>query len=131
MNCSSKFFVFCILLTSMKLANAIDCDKVIATIDINQCAHNELQKVEKQLNETYQRVLKGLPTSDGPGTDSINPKHSLVVAQRAWVSFREADCDAVFDFWASGTIRTVQRISCMQNHAELRIRQLRQYEERR
>lgn len=122
---SSSIVVLLLCLSSPVLA--IDCNKAITTPDINQCAYAEQQKVELKLNQTYQRVLKMLSRPD----ETSNVKASLVKAQRAWVVFREADCTAIFDFWEEGTIRTVQRIGCMQEHAEFRIKQLERYEDAR
>jgi uncharacterized protein YecT (DUF1311 family) len=43
-------------------------------------------------------------------------------------SFREADCSAAYERNASGTMRTMKYISCMQAHAEQRIKELEEYE---
>jgi len=104
-----------------------DCNKALTTMDINECASIEQAKVEKKLNSTYQRALKSL---SGPGTDrahSAKMKTSLVAAQRAWIKFREADCNAQYVKHAGGTIRTVVYIGCMQQHAAQRIKDLEDY----
>ena len=104
-------------------ALALDCARAITTADTNACAHQAQQRTEAKLNQVYQALLKSLDTPDeayGPE----QPKAKLIAAQRAWVTFRERDCDAVFALYAGGTMRTVMKIGCLQNHATLRIQQL-------
>ncbi|MGO4476938.1 lysozyme inhibitor LprI family protein [Massilia sp. 2TAF26] len=93
----------------------------MSTREINECAAIEQKAVEAKLNQAYQRTLKAL---DDEGNESIETKKKLIVAQRAWVKFREADCDAVYQRNAGGTIRTVMYIGCMQTHAKERIKAL-------
>ena len=106
----------------------LDCKNVITTPDINQCAQIEFESVEKKLNETYRRVLKSLNKPDEETVSYSKIKNGLIEAQKAWVSFRQKDCDAYFTLHASGTIRTVMYIGCMQSHAEKRIKEISEYE---
>ena len=105
-----------------------DCKEVITTPDINQCAQIEFESVEKKLNETYRRVLKSLNKPDEDMVSYSGIKKGLIEAQKAWVSFRQKDCNAYFTLHASGTIRTVMYIGCMQSHAERRIKEISEYE---
>jgi uncharacterized protein YecT (DUF1311 family) len=104
----------------------VDCQKAITTPDINACAQAEFEQVEKQLNDTYRRVMQSLSKPDD-GIAYADIKKSLIEAQRAWVVFRQKDCDAYFTLYAAGTIRTVMYIGCMQGHAERRIKALEEY----
>lgn len=107
------------------MAFAIDCAKANTTPEINECAHAEQQKVEQKLNATYQAALNFLDQMDPlVKDDAVKAKAKLIEAERAWIKFREADCDAVFSLNASGTIRTVLRIGCMKSHAQSRIQDL-------
>lgn len=115
-----------LLLSAGAALAAPDCKNAMSTPDINECASIEQKAVEARLNQVYQRVLKTLDTE---GKDSAATKTKLVVAQRAWVKFREADCDAVYERHAGGTIRTVMFIGCMQSHAEQRIKALEAFAE--
>ena len=104
----------------------VDCKKAMTTLDINACAQADFELVEKKLNDTYRRVMKSLSKPD-EGLAYAEIKKGLIEAQRAWVVFREKDCDAYYTLHASGTIRTVMYIGCMQNHAEQRIKALEEY----
>ncbi len=107
---------------------ALDCTKTITTQDVNECALIDQKKVEAKLNKVYQRVLKSLDKPDVPLEPYSEMRQSLIAAQRAWVKFREADCEAVYQKYVSGTIRTVMYIGCIQSHAEKRIKELEDYE---
>jgi uncharacterized protein YecT (DUF1311 family) len=117
-----KFVLPLLLAVCATSSFALDCDKAVSTSDINECARIGQEKVEKQLNVVYQDVLK---TTAAP--DAAEERKALIAAQRAWVKFREADCKAVYQKWAGGTIRGVMYTGCMQNRAETRIKELRDY----
>lgn len=110
------FFFIALSATSATSAHALDCQNAATTPDINACAAREQKQVEVKLNQVYQRVLK---TVTAPKV-----RTQFVAAQRAWVKFREADCKAVYEQHADGTIRTVMYLGCMQNRAETRIKEL-------
>ena len=110
-------------------ALALDCNKAIATPEINECASIEQVKVEAQLNATYKSVIQKLEHPDPEFADDYSAtKKALIEAQRAWVKFREADCEATYTWHSGGTIRTVMHIGCMQAHAEQRIKELKEYD---
>jgi len=100
-------------------ARALDCANAVTTPDMNECAAREQKVVEANLNRTYQQLLKDLNDPDSAAT-----KKKLVVAQRAWVKFREADCAAVYEHYAGGTIRNLMHSGCMRGRAEQRIKEL-------
>jgi uncharacterized protein YecT (DUF1311 family) len=100
-------------------AEAPDCKNAMTTLDMNACAAADEKVVEAKLNEVYQRVLKTYGDQEHAAARS-----KLIAAQRAWVKFRETDCDAVLEKWAGGSIHTQMYIGCMQNHAERRIKDL-------
>ncbi|CAH0188474.1 hypothetical protein SRABI118_01430 [Massilia sp. Bi118] len=107
-------------------AAALDCKNAMSTPDMNECAAIELKGVEAKLNEVYRQTLK---TLDAEGKESVEAKQKLITAQRAWVKFREADCAAVYQRNAGGTIRTLMHIGCMQGHAETRMKALKEFVE--
>lgn len=112
-----------LVMSAASSAHALDCPNAVSTVDMNDCAAQEQQQVEQQLNDVYRRVLAATPTTTG-GAKPAKPKDSLVAAQRLWVKFREADCKAVLDLWSEGSIRNLQYLGCMRDHARLRIKQL-------
>jgi uncharacterized protein YecT (DUF1311 family) len=65
------------------------CGKAQTTADMNDCAGGMLTAADKDLNTTYQAVLK--KWANVPGVvDSVRK------AQRAWINYRDADVAARF-----------------------------------
>lgn len=94
------------------------------TLEINACMAAELQKVEADLNATYARVVKSLSLPDRPDLPRSAWLVKLRNAQRAWVAFREKNCDAVYELNAGGSIRNMRYLACMRRHADARAREL-------
>jgi uncharacterized protein YecT (DUF1311 family) len=97
------------------------------TVEISNCLDDELAKTEVVLNGLYGRVMRELSKPDQSLMTYSNIKKKVIDAQRAWVSFREKDCEAVYELNSSGSIRNIRYISCMRKHAEDRIRELKEY----
>jgi uncharacterized protein YecT (DUF1311 family) len=94
---------------------------------MNACAARAQQAVEAQLNARYQALMRELD-GKAPGSEADPQlKQAVVLAQRAWVQFREADCKAVYQQYSGGTIRSLMHIGCMQTHAEQRIKALAEF----
>lgn len=108
-------------------AFGLDCQKAITTPDLNACASIDQKKAEANLNKVYQRVLKTLERGDSATSSDASVRNALVAAQRAWIKFREAGCNAVHQKYADGSIRTVMYLGCMQSHAERRIKDLEEF----
>jgi uncharacterized protein YecT (DUF1311 family) len=62
------------------------CDDPQTQSDINYCAKFHFDRADSELNDVYGRLKQGY----GNYADS---KAALVAAQRAWVSFRDAECN--------------------------------------
>ncbi len=69
-----------------------ECDNAQDQATMNKCANNDFAKADKQLNAQYSEIEKRLSGDD-------DAKKLLITAQRAWVKFRDAECN----FSASGT----------------------------
>lgn len=105
----------------------IDCKKAISTADVVQCIAIELDKTEAKLNQAYQRLVKQLTQPDTAQDNYTEYRNKLLKAQRAWIKFREADCDTQYTMHKSGTIRNAIYLSCKQQRAEQKIKELNNY----
>lgn len=111
-------------------AHALDCKNATNTLDMNECAAVEQKAVESRLNGVYQRVMKEL---DKPGEDLekySEVRKKLLEAQRAWIRFRQADCDAMYAHYSGGSMRNLVYLDCMRSRAEKRIKELEEYRPR-
>jgi uncharacterized protein YecT (DUF1311 family) len=78
---------------------AAQCDDKQTTLDISQCLNAELKKADTELNRSHLQALKKLKTADA---------ERLRKAQRAWVAYRDAHCNAEFELWDAGHVALPQ-----------------------
>src|SRR5450830_1401846 len=97
------------------------CDTLNGTIEVSACAQQGFEAKDKELNRVYQTVLKQLDTyqDNGPATKKL-----LILAQRKWVEFRNADCAAVERLYQGGSVANAMYLDCMVHHTEQRIKEL-------
>jgi len=110
-------------------AFALDCKTAVTTPEVGECAAIEQRSVEAKLNVVYQRVLKSLDQPDTEVEKFSQMRSSLIAAQREWIKFRDADCQAVYTYYQAGTIRGLMFTACMKSHAENRIKDLESLEQ--
>lgn len=120
-------FVLCAAFLPALPAQALDCKNAMNTMDMNDCAAIEQKAVEVRLNEVYQRVMKELDKPDEELEKYAEVKKKLLEAQRAWVRFRQSDCDAQYAYYMGGSMRNLVYLGCMQSRAETRIKELEEY----
>lgn len=111
-------------------AAADPCATQRNTIEINQCAQQTQKDADRRLNEAYQALVKSLvPRGADDDTDYAAVRKRLVEAQRAWITFRDSDCEAKLKFWESGTIRGAVYQGCLTERTEQRIKELKAWRE--
>ena len=75
------------------------------TYDTNICLSKVQDKVDQELNQTYQSALKRW--NEDPNREELRQ------AQRAWVSYRDAACKAEADLYKGGTIMPSIEMHCV------------------
>jgi uncharacterized protein YecT (DUF1311 family) len=111
-------FMLCTAFPLQGVADYKSCFKTGTTIDINDCLGDEFQKLQSQLEQTYQKTIKGLTPEAG---------RSLEEAQKAWSELRDKDCRAVYEFWKAGSIRNTKHMVCRIEKTRGRISELRRW----
>jgi uncharacterized protein YecT (DUF1311 family) len=85
--------VFLILLTLVPVASRGDdeirCNHAGNQLELNACASDDFAKADKELNKTYQSLIK----KEGDDRLFISKLRS---AQKAWLAFLDADLEARF-----------------------------------
>jgi len=82
---------------------AAQCKDTVSTKDMQDCADAEYKKADADLNSVYQATLKKLKPEDAA---------LLKKAERAWVAYRDAHCDAQYHLFAGGSIAAVSLTQC-------------------
>ena len=78
---------FCLFGTAA-VAEKTNCDTTMAQQEMNFCADLAFQAADAALNDAYAEAVKFAREVGGDAEDKLR------VAQRAWVTFRDAACDA-------------------------------------
>jgi len=140
MNCLAKIFVARarrILPASLPLLlSAIACSAYAQTsdpcktqsntVEINQCARQTLETKDRELNEMYKHLLNSLVSQAKEAqVEYAEVRKMLQEAQRSWVKFRDADCNAKLSLWEQGSIRGAIYLGCLIERTEQRINELR------
>lgn len=88
--------------------------KAISTVDIVTCISTEYERQDQRLNDNYQQLRSQLSSAR---------QEQLLTAQRAWIQYKEANCDFYFDP-EGGTLARVSANSCVLNETRERADEL-------
>lgn len=82
-------------LATPALAQELDCSNPVTQLDMNQCAYQDWQAADAELNQAYKAAMamlkewdEYLEEGDIPAADALRD------AQRAWITFRDKACEA-------------------------------------
>lgn len=96
-----------------------NCGDLTNQTDMNICAGQAYMKADAELNAVYKQIEARL-------TDDADTKKLLVTAQKAWISFRDAECDFVSSR-VTGTLYPFISSTCLQGQTLSRIQDLKVY----
>ena len=77
-----------------------------------QCADREFKKHDAELNKVYNQLLRQADNEAEPGYGPP-PREALLQAQRAWLTFRDANCHWKATTFYGGSQQAVIRVSCL------------------
>lgn len=121
-----KAALFMVIFTTSSFAFD-NCDNAQSTLELSDCGKQQLDKADAKLNKIYKKVIAeySLPNDESVARSEV--KKRLVTAQKAWITFRDNDCDALYKKDESGSIRVLTYLSCMIDKTEQRTKELGQY----
>lgn len=97
---------------------AQSCDDAATQQEMNACAGDEYQAADKALNTTYAEIMGRL---DG------DAKERLGAAQRAWIGFRDAECEFVSAPTSGDSINGMVKAGCLEELTRQRTETLESY----
>lgn len=103
---------------TLQVAQQPNCKEPQTQMEINVCTGIEYQNADKRLNQVYQQLLPKL---------SATRKQKLILAQRAWISFRDANCEFEQSQFEGGTMAPAAKAGCMTQLTKTRTTQLEEY----
>lgn len=111
----------------------IDCNNAMSTVEMNYCAGEDFEQADAELNAVYAKSLAAIPgmATEKP-YDAKSWEQALRTSQRAWVAFRDAECDGhVPMFWGGGTGTTVAVLGCKTSLTKARTQEIKEAYENR
>ncbi|RWC34079.1 MAG: lysozyme inhibitor LprI family protein [Mesorhizobium sp.] len=105
-----------VLLAGASVARAQECDRSDDSQQMmNICAGEDYQAADARLNKAYQDLIS---------SDDADGKRLLQVAQRAWITFRDAECAYSTAASEGGSIHPMEVSQCLARLTNDRIKQL-------
>ena len=105
-----------VLLAGASVARAQECDRSDDSQQMmNICAGEDYQAADAKLNAAYQDLIS---------SDDADGKRLLQVAQRAWITFRDAECAHSTAASVGGSIHAMEVSQCLTRLTNDRIKQL-------
>ena len=96
------------------LAQDIDCANTELQIEMNQCAEQDWQIADDDLNAAYADTRAAMREIDaGLPQDEQGAAANLLEAQKAWVIFRDANCTAEGYAWHGGSAEALVIYGCL------------------
>jgi uncharacterized protein YecT (DUF1311 family) len=103
-----------ILMPLPVLAQNVDCANAIAQSDLNICAEQDWQEADADLNRAYQQVMAEMKRMDADlPPDLQGAETALRTAQRAWISYRDANCTAAGFRFRGGSAEPLLIYGCL------------------
>jgi uncharacterized protein YecT (DUF1311 family) len=101
-------------------ASAQGCGEQSTQADLDVCADKDFQAADKALNQTFREIETRL--SEDP-----DGKQRLIAAQKAWIGFRDAECDFQTFHSRDGSIYPMLVSECMTTLTKNRTEALKVY----
>ena len=107
----------CLVALEPRLAYADECDSPVTQADMTYCAGYQFKKDDAGLNDVYGRLKENYAKIPAA-------KSGLLKAQRAWLTFRDAECKLEAVGEAGGTAQPMIFDQCLSRLTQLRTEQL-------
>ena len=86
------------------------------TTGISACIVAETEAWDRMLNDEYQQTMAAFRALDATGDVAgrgLERSPTLREAQRAWIAFRDAECELQYARWGLGTMRQIAGANCL------------------
>jgi uncharacterized protein YecT (DUF1311 family) len=96
-------------------AAAQNCKNPDTQMAMNVCAARDYEREDRRLNQTYRDLIAKLEQGK---------REKLREVQRAWLSYRDLNCDFQSDDYQGGTIYSLIQSSCLADMTKQRTKDL-------
>jgi len=111
-----------VVVGSPLLAQERDCSRAVTQADMNECAYADFKAADRELNAAYAAAIATAQSWDADA--QAGAEETLRAAQRAWIAFRDAACEAEAALWGGGSAESMMRSGCLRALTEERTEDL-------
>lgn len=108
----------------------VDCANAMSQADMNQCSYQDFEKADKELNAVYKQAMKAAADNDKQAAEMneayVGAVAELKKAQRAWVDYRDGNCDGMSREALGGSMQSMLISGCQARMTEARTKELRE-----
>jgi uncharacterized protein YecT (DUF1311 family) len=111
-------------------ATEIDCKSPTTQTDMTLCERARQDEADKALNVQYKKTRAAMVAIDSDQDDDMKgAEKALVTAQRAWITYRDAQCEAEGFQARGGTMEPMLVAGCIANVTDARTKELKTLED--
>ena len=108
----------------------LDCDNPVTQSDMNQCAYLDFDKADQELNAVWEKA-KAYMVKQDEELKAIDPElvggvAALMKAQRAWIDYRDGQCEAYGFQSRGGTMEPMLVSGCKAQLTRARTKELKE-----
>lgn len=104
-----------------------DCSTLATQMDMNSCADEDYQQADAQLNAQYKRTRAAMQQLDANlDEDTRGAEKALIAGQRAWIAYRDGECEAEGFQVRGGSMEPMMVSSCSATLTRLRTKELKE-----
>ncbi|RYC11747.1 lysozyme inhibitor LprI family protein [Ciceribacter ferrooxidans] len=103
----------------------VDCQNAMTQFDMNVCSQRDYEKADKSLNAQWSKTKKVMADWDAElDAENKGAVEALLAAQRAWIQYRDNQCNAVgYSVWG-GSMYPMIVSSCLADLTAKRTKEL-------
>lgn len=106
-------------------AEDVDCENAQTQTDMTSCAQARYDEADKALNAQYKQTRAAMVAIDKDlDGDMKGAEQALLKAQRAWINYRDAQCENSGFQARGGTMEPMLVAGCLADLTDLRTKEL-------
>ena len=108
-----------------------DCTDPQSTLEMKLCTQRELDRADAELNRVYTEAIAAAREQyrsmrGEPGYEKMPDSEAMLrKAQRAWIAFRDANCDYQYQVYYGGSLAGLSYLACKSEMTKARVKELR------